>query len=76
MSDVADGLDFGREFEILFNSCAGGDAFVENVLLELPTCVFSSLCFQAFVFVKRDATGENGVDTLVHVTFVIDLIGN
>ncbi len=76
MSDVARGLDFGRKLEILLSSYTGRDAFVENVLLEVPKGVFIGLHFQAFVFVKCDAVGENGVDAMVHVSFVINLVGN
>ncbi len=58
VDDVARGLNFGREFKILVDSCACWDAFVENVSFDPPKDVFIGLCFQTLTFVEGDAVGK------------------
>ncbi len=71
VSNVVCGLNFNGEFNMLFDDSADWDVLVEDICFELFEGVLLSLGLQTLVFLKGQAVWENGVNTVVHVGFVI-----
>ena len=74
MSDIVGGRDLVRDPEVFLNCSAEPIVLVEDVRFELPERVLVSLGIQTPVLSSRDVLGEDGVDAVVHIGLVVELV--